>query len=144
MGVSGSRTEGETAGRTLRQSREMGVRRKIQAVTFDVGHTLIEPHLSVGEVYAEVAAKHGHANLSPTELQRRFLAALPPRGGAVNTRAEWARVVDETFGGLVMPPPSETFFHELFERFAQPSAWRIFDDVQPTLDELARRGLRLG
>src|ERR1041385_3524989 len=119
MGVSGSRTEGETAGRTLRQSREMGVRRKIQAVTFDVGHTLIEPHLSVGEVYAEVAARHGHANLSPAELQRRFEAALPPRGGAVDTRAEWAEIGDATFGDLVTPPPSKTFFPELFERFGQ-------------------------
>lgn len=117
---------------------------KIKAVTFDVGHTLIEPNLPVGEYYAEVAARHGHANLSAVELQRRFLSALPPQGGAVNTYADWARIVDETFAGLVAPPPSETFFPELFERFAQPSAWRIFDDVRPALDELARRGLRLG
>lgn len=116
----------------------------IRAVTFDVGHTLIEPRVSVGEVYAEVAARHGCGNLSPTELERRFHAALQAAGPAVNTRDDWARIVDGTFAGLVAKPPSETFYPELFERFAQPAAWRIFDDVWPTLDELARRGLRLG
>lgn len=116
----------------------------IGAVTFDVGHTLIEPRVSVGEVYAEVAAKHGCTNLSPVELERRFHAALLARGNAVNTGADWARIVDDTFASLVAKPPSETFFPELFERFARPSAWRIFDDVWPTLDELARRGVRLG
>jgi len=116
----------------------------IRAVTFDVGHTLIEPRVPVGEVYAEVAARHGCANLSPAELERRFHAALRARGSAVNTRDDWARIVDDTFAGLVAKPPSESFFPELFEWFAQPSAWRIFDDALPALDALAQRGLRLG
>ena len=116
----------------------------IRAVTFDVGHTLIEPRASVGQVYAEVAAKHGCPKLSPVELERRFLAVLQARGGAVNTRDDWARIVDNTFAGLVTPPPSETFFPELFDHFAAAATWRIYDDVLPTLDELSRRGIRLG
>jgi putative hydrolase of the HAD superfamily len=32
----------------------------------------------------------------------------------------------------------------LFERFAEAAAWRIYDDVRPTLAALAERGLRLG
>ena len=116
----------------------------IRAVTFDVGQTLIEPRVSVGDVYAEAAANHGCPNLPAGELGRRFHAALQAHGSAVNTRADWARIVDDTFAGLLPRPPSETFFSELFERFAQPSAWRIFDEVSPALDELARRGVRLG
>ena len=116
----------------------------IRAVTFDVGQTLIEPLLSVGEVYAAAAAEHGCPNLPAGELGKRFRAVLQARGSAVNTRADWARIVDDTFAGLLPKRPSETFFPELFERFAQPSAWRIFDDVWPALDELTRRGLRLG
>ena len=38
--------------------------RKIRAVTFDVGHTLIEPRDSVGNTYAEIAARHVTGALS--------------------------------------------------------------------------------
>ena len=33
---------------------------------------------------------------------------------------------------------------DLYERFAQPDAWRIFPDVAPTLQGLSGRGLKLG
>ena len=52
--------------------------------------------------------------------------------------------MDEIFRGLAAEPPSATFFPELYERFAQPDAWRVFEDVLPTLDALASRGIRLG
>jgi putative hydrolase of the HAD superfamily len=116
----------------------------IRAVTFDVGHTLIEPRVSVGQVYAEAAAQHGCPNLPSAELELRFQTAMRQAGSNVNTRDDWARIVDATFAGLVARPPSETFFPELFERFAQPAEWRIYDDVWPGLDELAGRGVRLG
>jgi putative hydrolase of the HAD superfamily len=117
---------------------------KIRAVTFDVGHTLIEPRDSVGNIYAEIAARHGRPGLAPAELDRRFLTVLQARGGAVNTRTDWEEIVDDTFAGLISPLPSATFFPELFERFARASEWRIYDDVLPTLEALARRGVRLG
>jgi putative hydrolase of the HAD superfamily len=116
----------------------------IQAVTFDVGSTLIEPWPSVGHVYAEVAAAHGHGNCSAEELERRFRAAFHARGGLVNTKQEWSVIVDEAFAGLLPKPPSESFFPELYERFAQAGAWRIFEDVAPTLAALRQRGLKLG
>jgi putative hydrolase of the HAD superfamily len=53
-------------------------------------------------------------------------------------------LVDEVFNNLVSAPPSETFFAQLFERFAQPEAWRVFDDVLPALDALASRDVKLG
>jgi putative hydrolase of the HAD superfamily len=116
----------------------------IRAVTFDVGSTLIEPWPSVGHVYAEVAAAHGHGKFSPAELERRFRAAFCRFGGRINTRAEWARIVDDTFAGLLPARASAGFFPELYARFAQAGAWRIFDDVSPTLDALRQRGLKLG
>src|SRR6266542_419435 len=97
----------------------------IQAVTFDVGGTLIEPWPSVGHIYAEVAASHGIANLSHDELQCRFVSAFHCGEHSPNTAAEWAEIVDETFAGLVAEPPSKTFFPGLYERFAQAAAWRI-------------------
>ena len=117
---------------------------EIRAVTFDVGNTLIEVRPSVGHVYAEVAAAHGHAGLAPEELNRRFHEAFRDHGGNVNTKPEWARIVNETFAGLLPRPASEKIFPELYDRFTQASAWRIFEDVEPTLRALRGRGLKLG
>jgi phosphoglycolate phosphatase-like HAD superfamily hydrolase len=50
-------------------------RKPIQAVTFDVGGTLIDPWPSVGHVYAAVAAEHGLTGVDPESLNVRFAAA---------------------------------------------------------------------
>ena len=47
----------------------------IQAVTFDVGGTLIEPWPSVGHVYANVAAHHGAPSLPVKVINRQFARA---------------------------------------------------------------------
>ncbi len=52
--------------------------------------------------------------------------------------------MDQVFAGLTREPPGRTFFPELYERFARPEAWRIFEDVRPTLHALKARGVRLG
>jgi putative hydrolase of the HAD superfamily len=98
----------------------------------------------VGHVYAEVAARHGIKRLSAVSLNRRFTAAWRAATDFSHSRADWAALVDATFRGLTDRPPSQTFFGELYARFASPDAWRIYEDVIPTLDALAARGLRLG
>ena len=105
----------------------------IQAVTFDVGNTLIRPWKSVGHIFAEVAAAHGHGNCSPEELNRRFASAFRNHGVNVNTKPQWAQIVDATFAGLLSEPSSRSFFPNLYERFTRADAWRIFGDVDPTL-----------
>lgn len=116
----------------------------IRAVTFDVGSTLIEAWPSVGRVYAEVAARHGCRLLDAEEMERRFRIAFEATGRRAQSRADWERIVDAAFAGLVTTPPSRTFFPALYERFARPEAWRVFEDVLPTLGALRARGLRLG
>jgi len=116
----------------------------IRAVTFDVGGTLIEVRPSVGHVYAEVAARHGVKGLSAGLLDRRFAAAWRAARRFNYSRSDWADLVDATFRGLTDRPPSRTFFAELYARFAEPDAWRVFADVVPTLDALVAHGLRLG
>lgn len=112
---------------------------KIQAVTFDVGGTLIEPWPSVGHLYAEVATRHGLNNLSPDRLNTRFKAAWRTRPNFRHSRNEWNDLVTEVFGGST--PPG--FFLELYDRFAEPDAWRIYDDVVPALKLLTSRRIRL-
>ena len=119
-------------------------RPSIQAVTFDVGGTLIEVWPSVGHVYAEVASRHGVKGLSAGSLDRRFAGAWRAAIDFSYSRSDWAALVDATFRGLTHRPPSQTFFAELYARFAAPDAWRIYEDVIPTLDALAARGIKLG
>lgn len=113
----------------------------VQAITFDVGGTLIQPWPSVGHIYAEVAARHGLKRDSAETLNQRFGAAWKQLKDFKHTREEWAALVAETFA--VDARTLETFFPELYDRFAQPTAWRLFDDVLPTLNNLAAHGINL-
>jgi putative hydrolase of the HAD superfamily len=116
---------------------------QIKAVTFDVGGTLIEPWPSVGHVYAEVAAHYGITEVSAEVLNTRFRTAWKARPAFEHSRLAWTELVDQVFAGIIPDPPSRTFFSSLYERFAEPSAWHIFEDVKPTLEELASRGIKL-
>ena len=115
----------------------------VRAVTFDVGGTLITPWPSVGHVYAAAAARHGQVSIPPEVLNDRFVAAWHALKDFRHSRAEWAKLVDAAFVGLVEPPPSETFFPMLYDRFSEPDAWHVFDDVRPALHRLKQLGLRL-
>ena len=117
---------------------------QIKAITFDVGGTLIEPWPSVGHVYAEVAARHGLKDISAERLNHRFKSAWRARRSFEYSRTAWGELVDEVFGDLVPESPSKTFFPDLYDRFAEPDVWRVFDDVIPALDALASRDIRLG
>ncbi len=115
----------------------------IAAVTFDVGNTLITAWPSVGHIYAEIAACHGLREVTPELLEARFRSVWPGRLHLTESRSGWQQLVDEVFEGLAAIPPSRSFFAELYERFAQPDVWRIYDDVLPALDRLAAQGMRL-
>lgn len=117
---------------------------QIKAVTFDVGGTLIEPWPSVGHVYAEVAARHGLKEFSAEQLNTRFKTAWQTRRNFEHSRDEWSQLVYEVFGISQAEPFSDKFFSELYERFAGPEAWHLFEDVLPALTALSSRGIRLG
>jgi putative hydrolase of the HAD superfamily len=117
--------------------------RPLRALTLDVGGTLIAPWPSVGHVYAAVAARHG-LQLLPEDLNRQFAAAWRGRSNFSHTQSGWSELVDQTFAGLVETPPSRSFFPELYKAFSSAEAWRIYPDVLPCLEELRRRGLKLG
>jgi len=115
-----------------------------KAITLDVGGTLITPCRSVGHIYSQVAAGHGCIGLPPELLNERFAAAWKNLKDFQHSRAQWAALVDTTFFGLIETLPSQTFFDELYELFAQPASWRIFNDVIPVLSALRSRGFKLG
>src|SRR5687767_14281640 len=91
----------------------------IQAVTFDVGGTLIHPWPSVGHVYADVAARNGVKHLSPASLNNNFANAWRARRNFNHSSEDWAALVDRTFAGLVETSPSQSFFPAIYQRFAE-------------------------
>lgn len=142
-----SRAKKESARRRHRFVPQHGVLQRqgnaIHAVTFDVGGTLIECWPSVGHIYAEVAAQDG-LHVQPAALNRRFKAAWQAFEGFRHTRADWLQLVQRTFDGLAPPSVIQILFPRLYDRFAQPDAWHVYEDVTPLLTALRARGLKLG
>jgi putative hydrolase of the HAD superfamily len=116
----------------------------IQAITFDVGGTLIHPWPSVGHVYSEVAARHGYRDLPVDTLNQQFATAWAAKGAFNHSRAEWLALVKQTFAGILADVAVEKFFEDLYTHFARREAWQVFEDVRPTLENLRRSGVLLG
>ena len=119
----------------------------IRAVTLDVGGTLIEPWPSVGQIYAEAAGECGMTDLTAEALEKQFKQAWSARTAQAPfdySRDAWQELVNRTFAGVAAPLPTQECFERIYERFAQPHAWRVFPDVAVTLELLRHRGLRLG
>ncbi len=123
-----------------------GVAGRIQAVTFDVGGTLMEPWPSVGGIYADVAGRLGAGALDADVLDARFRSAWRTAhagNGFDYSRRAWMDLVRVTFSGLTERAEAPDLFGALWDRFTEPDAWRVFPDVVPCLEVLAARGLRI-
>jgi len=119
------------------------------AVAFDAVGTLIDPKPSVSEAYRQAALRQGVA------LDRRLLAQRfsehfrrddvddrhgPMTTDEANERRRWRRIVE---GVLSEVPDRDRAFEELWEHFSRPEAWRCFEDVEPALDDLKARDLKV-
>jgi putative hydrolase of the HAD superfamily len=126
----------------------------IEAVTFDVTHTLIHsPRL--GEIYSEVLRRHGleigaeeARRLISVVWQELSCSADPGRdrfsSHPEGERGWWSRFLERVCELKGAPPPSRFATAELFHRFGTASAWEVYPEVPGVLAALARRGVRLG
>ena len=124
--------------------------RSIRAVLFDAVGTLIYGDPGVIDVYFRLGATHG-SRLPVEVVGRRFLAALDafhprPAGGDVplvtsqeKEYQRWQAIVADVFTDL---PDTLPLFNELWIHFAQPESWRVYEDVQSTLEKLSEEGLQ--
>jgi putative hydrolase of the HAD superfamily len=126
---------------------------KLEAVTFDVTHTLLScPGL--GQQYADVLARHGIA-VAPGEIeaaiplvwQELACSASPARDRFLHhpkgARGFWRHFVERTCELIDAPRPSAFAAAELFDRFARPEAWEVAPGTHQMLADLKRRGLKL-
>jgi putative hydrolase of the HAD superfamily len=126
----------------------------IQAVTFDVTHTLIHtPHL--GEIYAEVLRRH-RVDVDPPaarrlvgEVWQEFACSADPGLDRFATHPEgergwWRRFLERMCEHLEAPVPSRFAAAELFHRFGTAAAWEVYPEVPEVLEALVAQRLRLG
>jgi putative hydrolase of the HAD superfamily len=129
--------------------------RQVKVIFFDAVGTLIETRASVGEIYSRVAREFGF-EADPQTLQQNFAHSFrlqPPLAFPAETpepalieleKSWWRNLVGAVFDGLGQFPRFEDFFDEVFERFRGREFWHVYADVEPTLAELKRRGMKLG
>jgi len=129
--------------------------RTYDAVFFDAANTLLYPFPSVGAQYTEVARRYG-VTTSADAVQRAFRQAWsqvqtqarrePVRYGIgePDGRRFWQALVHTTFTQIALPAPFDAFFDELYNHFAQPSAYRIFPDSIEVIQHLKRQGYIVG
>jgi putative hydrolase of the HAD superfamily len=125
----------------------------IKAVYFDAAGTLIKPARRVGESYAAIAAKYGKT-VTPGDLFERFRICFDaaPRLAFLNAPASeieglerdwWKKLVTQVFEPWGRFDDFDEYFNELFDYFAQPTAWALFPEVMETLAALRDRGVTL-
>lgn len=123
----------------------------VRAVFFDAGGTLLYPHPSVGEVYSRVAAEHGVVACQK-QLNETFREVWNQKDGLAmaaltDEKSEknwWREIVKETFKPFKAFRDFEFFFNDLYDQFASPKTWKLFDETQTVLDYFKSRGYIVG
>lgn len=122
----------------------------IRAVLFDAVGTLIYPRPSVAVAYT-AAGRHCGSRRGADEVAARFRAALAAGEHARRTheawqtseaaeRQLWRAIVDHVFDDVA---DREPLFAALWEHFARPQHWALYDDVAGAWQALAGAGLQV-
>jgi putative hydrolase of the HAD superfamily len=125
----------------------------ISTVLLDAGNTLLFATPPVDVRYAEAGQRHG-VEVTPAQIKtvyeplwRQFKGQRAQtlfRTTPAKTRDFWRMFVAAIFAPWRdRIDDFEAMFNELYDGFAASSAWRLVDDVEPSLDRLRRHGLRL-
>jgi len=122
---------------------------RARAIVFDAVGTLLFADPPVADVYHLAGWQHG-SQLDRDEVGRRMRAAftaseageglLREPTSETKERERWRRIVTSVFDDVTDISP---LFRTLWQHFAEPSHWRLYDDAAFTLTELAERGYRL-
>lgn len=128
-----------------------------QVIFLDAVGTLFGVRDSVGQVYSEMASKHG-VSCAPELLNKYFYAAFknappcifPNLSAADIPAAEyqwWREINRQTFAAAGVWDrfeDFEAFFQELYGYFATPATWTIYPDTIAALTNWQRAGVTLG
>lgn len=122
--------------------------KRVKAVCFDVDFTLIYPGPTFqGEGYARFCARHG-ISVDPARFPDAVLAAsaiLDEQQDHIYSDEMFVRYtgrIIEAMGGRGQG--IETVAREIYAEWAACQHFFLYDDVTPTLRELAARGIKVG
>ncbi|KAI9916318.1 hypothetical protein PsorP6_016749 [Peronosclerospora sorghi] len=138
-------------------------------VTFDVTGTLVHPTKPIGETYLEFwnatsgqlfSSSRYEAAVSALTLQFhlefRSRSHQDPNFGSTDTSNGtafnwWRQLVLNVMKKANLADclaqneeQAERFTRDLYEHFGRPEAWKVYDDVIPTLEELAALNIPMG
>lgn len=123
----------------------------IKAVFFDAGGTLLYPHPSVGEVYARVAGNYG-VQAEAKRLNEIFHEvwhqkdglSLAPFNDEKSEKKWWREIVREVFSRVGEFQDFEVFFDDLYNQFASPETWKLFEETHAVLGHFKEKGYIVG
>jgi putative hydrolase of the HAD superfamily len=127
----------------------------VEAVFFDVGNTLLTPAQPEGLVFAEEAERHG-VRLDPALVdanvpamyqlyERLYEADDSFWSDDERAVAIWLAMYEHLCMLVGVPAAKRAAIAAaVHQRYFTAASWRAFDDVIPTLDFLAARGIRMG
>ena len=127
----------------------------IEMVFFDAGGTILDPHPSFPELFAQTCAAQGYGvtqedvaqvqeELAPHLVELLDEADLPhgPTLSPEASRKFWTFTYTRFLGELGID--DEAMANRLYETFSASESYRLYDDVKPTLDAIDAAGFRLG
>ncbi len=118
---------------------------KFRAVLFDAAETLFTTRGSVGEIYGSIAREYG-SQAAPEVIQAAFVRHFRGAGpiSIENQKQWWRDVVFRVFSEVGMVENFDEFFNRVYDRFRDSQGWILFPETREVLEELKRRGLKIG
>ena len=113
----------------------------VRAFSIDAAGTLLVPRESIAAVYHRHAARHGSVCTSAeiaTVLPDAMRSLRSLRAEDPGWRAYWSAVIARATGC-----DAPALLDELYAHFADPNAWRLVPDAEPTLATLRERGFAI-
>ena len=114
----------------------------IEAVLFDAVGTLFRTRGSVGEIYAEVAERHG-CRADASSLDYAF-QQLTQSGGVPVEVSEWKTLVRRIFEDAEPIADFDVFFTDVYDTFRTDAGWRLYPETIAVLQTLRDADYRLG
>jgi putative hydrolase of the HAD superfamily len=126
---------------------------KYAAVFFDAGETLVHPHPTFPDLFAEVLGREGH-EVDPETVRDKIHVVSDRFAKAARERELWTTTPEKS--RRFWQDVYTIFFRELgildgnglidvvYREFTDMANYALFDDVVPALEELRSAGLKLG
>ncbi|HEX6230354.1 MAG TPA: HAD-IA family hydrolase [Actinomycetota bacterium] len=123
------------------------------AVFFDAGETLVHPHPTFPDLFAQVLRREGF-DVSPDTVRDRIHVVFDRFKQAADTNELWTTTREKSrafwhdvYGIFLRElgiPDGDGLIDTVYAEFTDLANYALFEDVVPALDHLEESGLRLG